>query len=162
MEKTQQHIKHIAPFINDIVNSFITKESFDKYFNFIQDDSIRYDIFLRHKYQLKHMLYIKFLENPELLDKIEKAIYYRKVQNKIQQKLSVLAAEVNKPLPSDRVHQMCEDSLLVPEKKMEEEGTNKNDDEIYTLLSDILQSSESVNSSIISIYKPEDPDDILY
>ena len=144
----EQHIKIISKFIDDIVNEFVNKTTFDKYFGFIADEVVRHDMYLRHKYQLKQILYLKFLENEELLKMIETGILNQNVDNKIQKNMAIFTNEVNKPLNTEPITKIYDQMNKQNEERKMEEENDSPDEEIFTLLSDILNQSEDINNML--------------
>ena len=144
----EKHIKIISKFIDDIVNEFVNKTTFDKYFGFIADEVVRHDMYLRHKYQLKQILYLKFLENEELLKMIETGILNQNVDNKIQKNMAIFTNEVNKPLNTEPITKIYDQMNKQNEERKMEEENDSPDEEIFTLLSDILNQSEDINNML--------------
>ena len=146
----EEHIRIVSRFIDDIVNTFVDKKVFEKYFGFIKDEVLRHDIYLRHKYQLKQILYLKFLENPQLLQMIEIAILNQNVNNKIQKNMSIFTNEVNKPLNTEQITKIYDQMNKQNEQKRMDEEKDKPGEEIFSLLSDLLGISEDIKSYLES------------
>ncbi|KAL7712697.1 RGS domain-containing protein [Entamoeba marina] len=158
MESQKQHIRFVSHFIDEVVDSIITRDQFDQHFHFIEAHK-RTELFLRHKYQLKHFLYIKIFYNPSILEQLETSLYNKLAQNNAHQQILDITQEVYKPLPVDKIHQTCKQALEHTTQPMEPAS---DEDKIFPMFSDILQISEKLTNGISAIYKPLDDDDEFY